>query len=266
MLCLFLTFLHLSDCLISVGVLSLLFWWVAWWWYHCRTRHPWSWWPNPGPSSKYKIKIQIFTRSLLCSPRPSWSCPAPWLGRRPTAGGTQPRLSRCAPGPAQYSTVQYSTVQYSTWSNTDLVVADSSLVTLTAASSRRDVREVPMTPLILILHSSCHLSSSRLLEIRCWPGSKWAASSVPQQISSWKHQLHPPSLYWSVSVCFNCFICGLQSYLYLPFGPKDIPLRIPCFGIEMKYIGHIATHRVSTPNMPVKNNSHWPFHIRYYNM
>ena len=113
MLCLFLTFLHLSDCLISVvGVLSLLFWWVAWWWYHCRTRHPWSWWPNPGPSSKYKIKIQIFSRSLLCSPRPSWRCPAPWLGRRPTAGGTQPRLSQCAPGPVQYSTLH--TVQYST--------------------------------------------------------------------------------------------------------------------------------------------------------
>ena len=144
MLLLLLTFLNLFD-YSSVGVLSLLFWGVAWWWYHCRTRHQWSWWPNPGPSWKYKIISISFTHWR--SPRPSWRCPAPCRGRRPTGGGTLPRLSRCAPAPTQYSTVQYST-----WSSTDLVVADSSLVTLTAANSCRDVREVPMTPPILILH------------------------------------------------------------------------------------------------------------------
>ena len=109
MLLLLLTFLNLFD-YSSVGVLSLLFWGVAWWWYHCRTRHLWSWWPNPGPGCQYKIISISLTHWR--SPRPSWRCPAPCRGSRPTGGGTLPRLSRYAPSPVQYGAVQYSTVQH----------------------------------------------------------------------------------------------------------------------------------------------------------
>ena len=68
-----------------------------------------------------------------------------------------------------------------------------------------------------------------------------------------------------ISVCYVLIVIydirGLQSELYLPFGPKDIPRRIPRLGIEMKYIGHIATHRVSTPNMPTKDDSKLTFSL-----
>ena len=74
--------------------------------------------------------------------------------------------------------------------------------------------------------------------------------------------LHPNCSFGNkCSLCFDCYIRGLQSELYLPFGPKDIPRRIPCLGIEMKYIGHIATHRVSTPNMPTKDDSKLTFSL-----
>ena len=181
MLLLLLTFLNLFD-YSSVGVLSLLFWGVAWWWYHCRTRHQWSWWPNPGPSCKYKIISISLTHWR--SPRPSWRCPAPCRGSRPTGGGTLPRLSRCAPAPTQYSTVQYSTVQYSTapgpariwwwrtapWSHSQLQTVAGMF-----AKSRWHLQSS---------YCICYLRSSRRHETRCWQGSRWAASPVPQQISS----------------------------------------------------------------------------------
>ena len=42
---------------------------------------------------------------------------------------------------------------------------------------------------------------------------------------------------------------------HLPFGPRDIPASGPVLGMGMKYIGHSATARVSTPNSPGEANS-----------
>ena len=113
MLLLLLTFLNLFD-YSSVGVLSLLFWGVAWWWYHCRTRHQWSWWPNPGPSCKYKIFEKLY---LLVSHTGAHLDPVE--GVLHPAEEAAPREEEHCPDYhdthlLQHSTVQYSTVQYST--------------------------------------------------------------------------------------------------------------------------------------------------------
>ena len=105
----------------------------------------------------------------------------------------------------------------------------------------------------MCLRLSCPLPVIGQLELM------WASSANHRSRQLRRRQLVYISRH--IAQTTNVVIRGLQSELYLPFGPKDIPRRIPCLGIEMKYIGHIATHRVSTPNMPTKDDSKLTFSL-----